>query len=188
MKDFFAQVESWEVWLFVGALVFLSFYFGRQLDFENMFKQDAASPVHMGALPSGLGTLQGVEVVDIPERVYESLPEDGKFKRYLTGNHKYLFLFTYPGCPYARAFSGAFERLFTQKGFDEYYRKRVISVGRTTTISCPGQRDMNCATAWVYQTCFGNLCIFNPVRKQVVVDHSQNAHQLEALLEKYKEW
>ena len=186
--SFLDQVESWEVVLFAGCLLFFGVYFGQQMDFENMLKKESATPVHMNGDIRPSRPLSQVAVLPIPSHVYESLEKDKKFERYLTGNHKYILFFTYPGCPYARAYTAAFKRLFAEEGFDEYYRKRVITVGRTTSVSCPGHRDLNCATAWVYQVCFGNLCIFNPQRRQVVVDSSQNARQLETLLDKYKEW
>ena len=185
---FWEQVESWEVICFLGCALFLAIYFGQKIDFENMFRKDSPTPVHMNGNVGYSRQLSQVQVLPIPPNVYESLDRDTKFKRYLTGNHKYVLFFTYPGCPYARAYTNAFKKLFAADGFEEYYRKRIITVGRTTSVSCPGHRDMNCATAWVFQTCFGKLCILNPQRKQVVVDASQNAHQLEVLLEKYKEW
>lgn len=183
-----AEVEGWEVLLLAGCLLFLGIYFGRQIDFENMFKKEAASPVHMGGKVAYGPDLQQVKVAAIPDFVYQSLEKDSQFKRYLTGNHKYVFMFTYPGCPYARAFYRTFQELFVGKDFGQYYRKRVITVGRTTTVSCPGGHDMLCATAWVYQQCFGNLCIFNPSRRQVVVDSSHSAQQIEPLLTRYREW
>ena len=182
------QIESWEVWLLAGCILFFAVYFGQQIDFENAFKKEAPAPVHMGGEIFPIAYLQHVEVAPIPAFVYESLEKDTRFKRYLTGNHKYVFMFTYPGCPYARAFYRAFQELFEEKEFAQYYRKRVITVGRTTTVSCPGGRDMNCATAWVYRNCFGNLCIFNPVRRKVVIDRSHSARQIEPLLTKYQEW
>ena len=185
---FWDQVESWEIILFVGCLAFVALYFGQQVDFENIFKKESATPVHMSGNVTSSRSLPQVEVLSIPQYVYDTLDRDDQFKRYLTGNHKYVFFFTYPGCRYSRAYTNAFQYLFEEKNFEEFYRKRIISVGRTTSVSCPGHRDMNCATAWMYQACFGKLCIINPQRKQVVVDASQNAQQLEPLLEKYKEW
>jgi len=185
---FIDQVESWEVIAFLVCALILGGYFVRQIDFENIFQKDSPTPVHMGGELQPSHAISEVQVLPIPDSVYESLETDTKFKRYLTGNHKYVYFFTYQGCPYARAFTSAFKRLFEKDGFDKYYRKRIQIVGRSTFVSCPGHRDMNCATAWVYQTCFGKLCIFNPLRRQVVVDGTQNAGQIEALLEKYREW
>ena len=186
--EFFSKVESWEVWVFLICALFLGVHFGRQIDFENMFKEDSPTPVHMGGNIRYAKNLKEVSVVDIPPYVYESLAQDTKFKRYLTGTHQYILTFTYPGCPYSRAYQHAFRELFVNRGFEEYYRKRVITVGRTTSVSCPGHQTMECATAWIFQNCFGGLCILNPQRKQAVVDNSQNAKQLGDLLEKYREW
>ncbi len=188
MKNFFSQVESWEVWVFLICVLVLGTHFGRQIDFENVFKKDSPVPVHMGGSVRSFGNLRDVKVVNIPPYVYESLNEDTRFKRYLTGNHKYILFFTYNGCPYARAYKHAFNELFNERGFDEYYRKRVITVGRTTSASCPGHQTLECATLWIFQNCFGGLCILNPARKQAVVDNSQNARQLADLLAKYEEW
>lgn len=186
--NFFSKIEGWEVWFLLICGLILGTHFARQIDFENMFTKESPTPVHMGGNLRYAGNLKEVQVVNIPPAVYESLQEDTKFKRYLTGNHKYILTFTYPGCPYSRAYQRAFKELFTKRGFDEYYRKRVITVGKRTSVSCPGSQTMDCATAWIFQNCFGGLCILNPQRKQAVVDHSQNARQLADLLEKYREW
>ncbi len=186
--SFMDQVESWEVVAFLLCALVLGSYFASKVDWENLLQKDSPTPVHMGGELQPSHAITGIQVVPIPDSVYESLETDTKFKRYLTGNHKYVYFFTYPGCPYARAFTNAFKQLFEKDGFSEYYRKRIQTVGRTTSISCPGHRDLNCATAWVYHMCFGKLCIFNPVRRQVVVDGTQNARQIEALLERFREW
>lgn len=185
---FIDQVESWEVWLTLACLLFFGVYFGHKIDFENMLKKDSPVPVHMGGGIQPTVGLGGVHTVSIPGYVYDSLEHDKTFKRYLTGNHKYILFFTYPGCPYSRAFKRAFKYLFSQRGFEQYYRKRIITVGRFTSVSCPGHQGLHCATAWVYEHCFGNLCIFNPLRRQIVVDSTQNARQIEPLLQTYQEW
>ena len=184
---FIEQVESWEIVSLLIGLLFLAAYFGQKIDFENMFKKDSPLPVHMTGEILPFAELPDVKIVPIPDSVYTSLQRDTAFKKYLTGNHKYILTFTYPGCPYSRAFDQAFKHLFTEKNFAEYYRKRIINVGRTTMVTCPAH-ERTCATLWVYQNCFGNLCIFNPRLRQAVVDSSQNAQQIEMLLTKYKEW
>ncbi len=186
--NFFSKLESWEVAILVICIAVLAVHFGKKIDFENAFKKDSPTPVHMGGNQRYAGNLKKVQAVKIPAYVYESLEQDSQFKRYLTGNHKYILMFTYPGCPYSRSYTHAFKYLFQERGFDEYYRKRVITVGRSTSVSCPGHQDMNCATAWIFQNCFGGLCILNPQRREAIVDNSQDARQLDALLEKYREW
>lgn len=185
---FAEKVETWEVLLLLGCLLFLGLYAATHMDLENMLQKDSPVPVHMGGqagkLPRNLAEV--VKVEPIPEFVYQTLEKDDKYKRYLTGNHKYILFFTYPGCPYANAFTYSFKQLFQEKGYKEYYRKRIVKVGRTTYVSCPGMET--CASLWVMQTCFGKLCILNPQRKQVVVFSSQQAAQLEPLLETYREW
>lgn len=187
MKNFLAQVESWEAWVFVTCAALLVLFFGQKIDLENMLKKDSPTPVHMGGKIQPAAQLAGATVVDIPSEIYESLERDSKFKRYLTGNHKYILLFTYDGCPYARAYHYAFKHAFEKLGFDEYYRKRIINVGRVVSVGCPTGL-MDCASLWVTKQCLGKICIFNPQRKQVVVDASQQAKQLPDLLETYKEW
>ncbi len=185
--NFWKQVDSWEIWTFVICALLIMLYFGQRIDFENALKKDSPTPVHMGGKIQPTTRLSNVVVANIPKDVYDSLEKDSKFKRYLTGNHKYILLFTYNGCPYARAYHSAFKHAFTDLGFSAYYRKRIINVGRSYWVSCPTGL-MNCATLWVTQQCFGKICILNPQRKQVVIDASQDANQLPKLLEKYKEW
>ena len=185
---FLKQVNAWEIIVFLICALFLSNYACNRFDLINRLRPTAAEPVHMGGNVGNEKNLRQVQVVNIPDYVYDSLEVDTRFKLYLTGNHKYIFLFTYPGCPYARAYSGALQHAFENEGFSSYYRKRIFNVGRSSLVSCPGRMNTTCATMWLYQTCFGNLCVFNPVRKQVVVDKSQQATQLGALLDIYKEW
>lgn len=188
MRNFLSQINGWEVVVFLVCALILGAHFGRQIDFENMFKKDSPVPVHMGGDIRYAHAVKDVQVVSIPSWVFDSLEQDTRFKRYLTGNHKYVLLFTYPGCPYSRAYKQAFDTLFSEQGLAEYYRKRIITVGRTTSVSCPGHQSADCATIWIFQNCFGKLCILNPKRKQAVVDGSQNAKQLEDVLQKYREW
>lgn len=185
--NFWKQVSGWEIGVFVLCAVLILFYVGKRIDFENMLQKDSPVPVHMGGKIKPGTPLSRVAVVNIPNQVYDSLNQDSKYKRYLTGNHKYILLFTYDGCPYARAYHHAFKHAFTDLGFSEYYRKRIINVGRMFSVGCPAG-FMECASLWVTKQCLGKICILNPQRKQVVVDASQNAEQLPKLLEKYKEW
>ncbi len=46
---FIDQVQSWEIILFFGGLLFFVVYFGQKVDWENMLKKDSPVPVHMGA-------------------------------------------------------------------------------------------------------------------------------------------
>ncbi len=189
MRDFLSQVSEWEIVVFCVCVLLLGAHFAEKIDFENIFKKDSPVPVHMEGKILHTQTLPAVQVVDIPQTVYDSLTQDTRFKRYLTANHKYVLFFTYPGCPYSSAYTRAFKKMFKELGFDEYYRKRVISVGETTFFSCPsGKYAQNCASFWIFENCFGKLCLLNSQRKQAVIDDSQNPKQLSILLEKYKEW
>jgi len=180
-------MERWEIIAFVCCSLWLLSYFGQRIDFENILKPDSPVPVHIDGKIGKPKTIPHVKKVPIPEYVYQSLYNDTKFKRYLTGNQKYIILFTYNGCPYVKAYENGFRQHFEQDNYGEYYRKRIINVGRVVSASCPNH-TMECATIWVYQNCFGNLCIVNPVAKQVIVDESHDAKQLGTLLNKYKEW
>ena len=181
---FFEQVKSWEILCLIGGLSFLGVYFAQRV-VGDQFQQQPAAVVQTEGQSASADGLAQVEVLPIPNAVYTSLATDTKFKKYLTGKDKYVFLFTYTGCPYARAFSSALDQLFLQDGFGTYYKKHVMNVGSSITASCPANAR-ECATVWVYNTCLGNLCIFNPAQRQVVVDHSQNAQQIKPLLDKYK--
>ena len=186
--NFWEQVKGWEVIVFLCCAAILILYFASQMDLENTFKKDSPVPVHMGGkIQTGL-KLDNVKTVDIPPHIYESLDRDSKFKRYLTGNHKYILLFTYNGCPYARAYHHAFKQSFEEQGFAEYYRKRIILTGRVVMASCPTGFYKTCPSMWVFEQCFGKICVINPQRKQVIVDASNQADQLPKLLETYKEW
>ncbi len=186
--SFWQQVEDWEICLFVICVLAISVYAWKTVDFENIMKKDSPVPVHMGGSFKPNHKLQNITHENIPDYVYQSLDKDKQFKRYLVGNHKYIFLFTYPGCPYSRHYSQSFKHAFNTLGFGEYYRKRIQITSAKRRISCPAGFTQGCATVWFFQKCFGNLCLFNPQRKQVIIDYSHNAQQLPDLLETYKEW
>ncbi|MBR4354957.1 MAG: hypothetical protein IKP96_00030 [Elusimicrobiaceae bacterium] len=184
--NFWKKIESWELWLLVGSVLVLGLYAWQYFDLENLLKPQSPTPVHMGGNIMPGKDLPQTQIVDIPDYVYDTLNIDTTFKRYLTGNHKYVLVFVYPRCSYS--LHRTLEYLFRQEGWTEYYRKRIINTGAAVTWSCPSSLYKQCATNWVYQNCLTKVCIFNPQRKQAVIDSSQDARQLNHLLEKYKEW
>lgn len=176
------QLQKGETWVFLICAFSLGMYCFDKFDVSNLVKWDSSTPVHMGGSVGDTTQLKEVSVLNIPDEVYQSLNGDSHFKRYLTGNHKYILLWTF-SAPYYRPYTEAFERTFPL--FSAYYRKRVeAEMGPAGVMVGCGQR----ASQWLLKNCFEHVCILNPQRKQVVVDKSKDARQLPILLEAYKEW
>lgn len=138
------------------------------------------------AVPSS-GGLKNVKTVTIPQKVYDGIKDNGEYKEYLFGNKKHVFMVTFTGCPYARAFRQQLEQLFNYGDYADYYEKDIIPVGQGVSVSC-NSNHMNCPKAWLFANCGEGICILNPVTRQAVIDNSQNPRQIEALLDRYKEW
>ncbi len=173
------QLLKMETWVFLICAFSLGMYCFDKLDISNWLKWDSSTPVHMGGSVGNTAQLKEVSVLDIPDEVYQSLKRDTHFKRYLTGNHKYVLLWTFAS---RRHFIEEFK--YISSDFSAYYRKRITGeLGRSASPDC-----IHCASSWIFEHCFRYVCILNPQRKQVVVDKSEDTRQLPVLLEAYKEW
>lgn len=138
------------------------------------------------AVPAS-GALKNIKTVNIPQKVYDGIKDNGDYKEYILGNKKHVFMVTFTGCPYARAFRQQLERLFSYGDYSDYYDKDIIPVGQGVAVSCNASH-MNCPKAWLFDKCGEGICIINPVTRQAVIDNSQNPRQIEALLDQYKDW
>lgn len=126
-------------------------------------------------------------MISIPQEVYDSV-KSNTWGGYITGNQKYVLVISWGGKPNPSVFKKTLRTLFKQKGYKEYYRKHFVTVpGGAWYISC-NVGSQTCPKLWLYQNCTQKVCIINPLQKKAIVDSSTDAAQLEALLEKYKEW
>lgn len=176
------QIESWEIWLALGVLFFGGFYIYNNVDIADLLTMDPPAPVHMEGKIAHTRALKEVRLLPIPDKVYDTIPNDIKGSRYLTGNKKYVVMVLPSSCPYASAYKRALNELFKEQGYSEYYRKRLITAHWTTC------QTEDCSILWLYNNCGEGVCIINPQRRQVVIDNSQDRKQLPVLLEKYKNW
>jgi hypothetical protein len=176
------QVESWEIWLTMGVLFFGGLYIYNHVDFEDLLTKNPPAPLHMEGKIADSRPLKEVQIVSIPNEVYETMAQEPKGAKYLMGNKKYIIAILPTNCPYANAYKNALNYLFKEKGFSEYYRKHLMHGGFFTC------RSENCSMFWLYNHCGGGICLINPARREAVIDNSQNTKQLPMLLEKYKNW
>ena len=168
-------------------LLFLGIYLSSKLDWEDMLRPLSKTPVHLnGKIASKPKSLPGVQLISIPQEIFDGMRGDG-WARYVTGNQKYVLIITWGGKPDPAVFKKTLKTLSNQKGYAEYYRKHFVTVpGNSWVVSCNSYQM--CPKLWLYQNCLQKVCIINPATKQVVVDSSEDANQLETLLEKYKDW
>lgn len=178
-------IERWEIVLLLGALLIIGSYLYNRVDFEDLFRPQAAAPVHMSGKIKKSAALKQVQVVDIPAAVYASFDQDASGSKYLQGNEKYILMISTNYCPYARAFKNAFKTLFKEGGYKAYYRKHIFEVGGSYMITCSSE---NCAKMWIFNNCGGGFCIIHPQLRKAVIDNSQDVHQIARTLETYKEW
>lgn len=171
----------------LGALLLLGLYLSSKLDWEDMLQPRSKTPVHLdGKIAPKPKSLPGVQLISIPQEVFADLSADG-WSRYVTGNQKYVLVITWGGKPAPAVFKKTLKTLFKQKGYAEYYRKHFVTVpGNSWFVSCNSYHM--CPKLWLYQNCIQKVCLINPSTKQVVIDSSADANQLEQVLEKYKEW
>lgn len=157
--------------------------------FKKVQEQAQKKPSSAASAPKipSPGALKDIKTAAIPQKVYDGIKDNAEYKEYLLGNKKHVFMVTFTGCPYARAFRQQLERLFSYGDYSDYYEKEIIPVGQGVSISCNSDH-MNCPKAWLFKHCGEGICIINPVTRQAVIDNSQNARQIEALLDQYKDW
>jgi len=172
--------------LCLAFLVCLGLYLSAKMDWEDMLQPRSNTPVHLnGKIAPNPKSLPGVQLLPIPQEVFTDLSADS-WARYVTGNQKYVLVLSWGEKPAPAVFKKTLKELFN-KGYKEYYRKHfVIESGNSWFVSCDSAHL--CPKLWLYQNCIQKVCIINPLTKQIVVDSSTDAKQLETLLEKYKDW
>ena len=179
------RIERWEILLALGVFLFFSLYIYHHIDFEDLLRPQPATPVHIKGKIAPSRKLKDVKIVSIPDEVYESIKQNSAAAKYLQGNEKYVLMMYTRGCPYARAFKNAFSKLFATNAYRPYYRKHIFELWGSTWISC---NTATCPKLWIFENCGQGICIINPKLRKAVIDNSQDASQIELLLEKYKEW
>ena len=171
---------------FLGGCLLLGLYLCSKVDWEDVLNPAPTTPVHLnGKIAPKPHSLPNVTQIAIPQEVYNSIESNISMSRYITGNQKYILVISFDGKPNLRVFKKALNTLLKEKGYQEYYRKHYVDSG-AGWISC--QRHNTCPELWLKQNCIQKVCIIQPHKKQVVADSSADPNQLEALLEKYKEW
>ncbi len=178
------KIDTWEIFAIIVCVLIFGSFIKNRVDVEDLLRPAATAPVHLQG-KVGPQVLKKVHEVDIPREVYASMAQNTSGAKYLQGNEKYILMISTSTCPYARAFKAAFTKLFKEDGFKEYYRKHIFNVGRSWVVTCSSE---TCPELWIFNNCASGICIINPKLKKAVVDNSQDASQIPALLEKYKDW
>ncbi len=132
--------------------------------------------------------LRNVKAVQIPQIVYDSMAENSQWKEYLLGDKKRVLLFTWDGCPYARAFKQVLENAFQYPQINQAFTKDIVLTGQSTGGICHGKLANHCPLFWLLKHCFHGFCIINPVTKEAIEDHSKDPRQILPLLAAYASW
>ena len=129
-----------------------------------------------------------VKVVQIPQEIYDSIPDNAHWAGHLQGNKKRVFLSTWDGCPYRRAFHHELDKAFGKSGvFKKFYVKDVEETGQSIVVRCSSPKNI-CPMKWLLDHCMGNICIINPQTHEAIVDDSHDAKQILPLLMAYANW
>jgi len=124
-----------------------------------------------------------LKVVKIPQKVYDSVWKNPKWSEYLFWEKKRILFIYWDWCPYARAYDSEIERaFFSDKSLWDNYLKEIVKVPQLRTLECTTQY---CPEIWIEHFCGGNLCIINPVSKEIIVDNSHDEKQISSLLKLY---
>lgn len=132
--------------------------------------------------------LYRVKAVQIPQAVYDSMTENSQWKEYLLGKQKRVLLFTWDGCPYARAFKQTLENVFQYPQINQSFTKDIVLTGRSAGGTCRGELANHCPLFWLLKHCFRGFCIINPKTKEAIEDHSKDPRQIFPLLAAYSAW
>lgn len=172
-----------ELVIFVLALAGIGFYVCKHV-LPDMATNHQISAVDVNGKYFAVNE---VHIESIPQAVYDGIANNGMYKEFLLGNKKQVVLFTWDGCPYARAFHQALNKAFTFKVLEKFYKLNVVNVGKVNSASCNSD-NLNCPHAWLMQHCGNGICIINPMTKEAIVDQSKNAAQILPLLMAYSRW
>ncbi len=167
------------------CLLGIAFYAYKHIDW-NPPKKEAIYAVEVNGKTVPVSE---VRVEQIPQEVYDSMKDNGRWANHLTGDKKRLLLITWDGCPYARAFHSELDKAFGKSGyFDKYYVKDVEVTGKSVGGYCEGPLAEHCPLIWLMHNCINGICIINPKTKEAIIDESQNAKQILPLLMAYATW
>ena len=171
--------------VFLLALAGLGIYIYKHVDWNAPKKQRITSvEINGQTVP-----LHQVKIEQIPQAVYDSMKDNPHWSNHLTGNKKRVLLITWNGCPYARAYRQALDKVF-KKGspLQKQYVKDIEVTGQSVGGSCKGPLAASCPLMWIMDHCMGGICIINPQTHEAIVDESQNAQQILPLLTAYAAW
>jgi len=199
------KFEPWEIKLAVVVLLIAGIFILGRINFEDLVTINPRKPVHMEGKIAATSTLKKVELLSIPNEVYEAIknePIPPKGKQYFFGNKKYVIVIYDDEKFRIPSYRSALKNLFENEDFSEYYHKRLIYNDGFFCIMgdcslywvnlfvsrCTVCRSEYCPMHWLYRNCAGRTCIINPARREAVVDSSQDERQLPIVLEKYKNW
>ncbi len=136
--------------------------------------------------------IREVQALEIPQKVYEGMDSNPKWKEYLLGKKKQVILFTWDGCPYKRAYRDKFDKIVKRPEISKNFTTTVIVTEKTVMGHCSfdekNYHGQSCPAMWLVSNCVGGVCIINPKTREAIVDFSRNPEQLAALLEHYTYW
>ena len=139
--------------------------------------------------------VSNVKVVKISEWVYDSMEWDERSKYLVWSSKKVMFIY-WDGCRYARAYNNQIEKALEDKMLSYNYQKEIIKVPQQEELLCSKWYCTDdkkecyafCPSTRLRYVCWANLCIINPIAKEIVVDESQNYEQIPILLKSYLDW
>ncbi len=126
---------------------------------------------------------------NIPASVYENTLPDDKFANILTTNRKSIYYAYFGECSEANVFLDDLEKLMkTYPELGSYYFYYPDPQERTTTVYCRKVGTTQCIQNYLLQNCSNNMCIINPMKKQILKITDQNFRQAFDKIYQYRKW
>lgn len=132
--------------------------------------------------------MQNVKEMDIPQSVYDSLPQNPVYQQYLFGNKKNILMIKPTQTTYLQPLISQLNTAFALPDIQAAYTQNVVDFPQdASNISCNGDH-FNCPRVWFTRYCLAKLCIINPSARRMAVANVSNADEVNTLLQTYKNW
>jgi len=178
------KIQKWEMVGIAISVILFGVFLYRQLDWDTKFVRHEL-PDNIQRKMSVL-RLKNIELVAIPDEVYESFKESPADSEYFQGEKKSLVAVVTANSAYKDDFKQTFNEMLSHEAHQRHYRQQVFEVDPANVIWCDG--PLFCSKKWIGNNCSKGLCIINPATHEALIDNSLDVRQIPFLLTALKEW
>lgn len=125
----------------------------------------------------------------IPERVYANTLNSDKFANILTSNKKIIYYSYFADSTDANTFLDDLEKLISQyPEIKTAYDYHLDAREGSASVYCNKVGTTDCIQNYLLQNCSNNLCIINPIKKQILKISNTDYRQAFDKIYQYKNW